>query len=37
MLTFGDRKGLGCSGCKVFMWEISYTTGFVCSGYKVSN
>ena len=32
MLTFGDRKGLGFSGCKVCMREISYTKGVVCSG-----
>ena len=31
---FGDRKGLGCSGCKVCMWEISCTKGVGFSGCK---
>ena len=34
VLTFGDRKGLGFSGCKVCMWEISCMEGVGCSGSK---
>ena len=27
-------KGVGCSGCKVCMWQISCTKGVGCSGWK---
>ena len=33
-LTFGDRKSITCSGCKVCMWDISCTKGVDCSGCK---
>ena len=34
MLTFGDRNGLGCSGYKVCMSEISCTKAVGCSACK---